>query len=178
MPGGIQGYFLKLKGYLSDRTLITDLVAKFTITFGVVLIVSGLYLMIVNPSASSQVAQSNQSVQSAVSAVDWIPGIPFYVGALSNVGAVTVGSVSWILGVDLLLVGLGLWVRHRLARLAAITIFGLAAFFQFVQFLFLGVIGSPISVVELFVDGAIVYCLFSKFDSEKVPKIQTSDLKT
>jgi len=169
---------LKLKGYLSDRTLITDLVAKLTITCGVVLIVSGLYLMIVNPSASSQVALSNQGVQSAVSAVDWIPGIPFYVGGLSNVGAITVGSVSWILGVDLLLVGLGLWVRHWLARLAAITIFGLAAFFQFIQFLLLGVIGSPISVIELFVDGAIVYCLFSKFDSGNVPKIQTSDLKT
>ena len=169
---------MKLKGYLSDRTLITDLVAKFTITFGVVLIVSGLYLMIVNPSASSHVAQSSQNVQSAVAAVDWIPGIPFYVGELSNVGAVSVGSVSWILGVDLLLVGLGLWVRHRLARLAAITIFGLAAFFQFIQFLLLGVVGSPISVVELFVDGAIVYCLFSKFDSGKVPKMQTGDLDT
>lgn len=168
---------MKLKGYLSDQTLITDVVAKLTLTFGVVLIVSGLYLMIVNPSASSQVAQSNQGVQSAVAAVEWIPGIPFYVGDLSNVGAIMVGSVSWILGVDLLLVGLGLWVRHRLARLAAIIIFGLAAFFQFVQFLFLGVLGSPISVIELFVDGAIVYCLFSKFDSGKVPKIQTSDFK-
>lgn len=160
-------YFSAAKKYLSDRALITDYVAKLTITFGVVLIVSGLYLMITNPSASTQ---ASQSLPSAVSAVDWIPGIPFYVGNLSNVAAITVGSVSWILGVDLLLVGLGLWVRHAVARLAALMLFALAAFFQFVQFLFLGIIGSPTSVAELLIDVAFVYCLFSRFDSGKIPK--------
>ena len=117
--------------------------------------------MIVNPSASVQ----TNGAQAAVSTSDWIPGIPFYIGALTNVNAIIVGSVSWILGVDLLLVGLGLWVRHRLARSAAIMIFALAALFQFVQFLLFGAIGSPISLVELFVDGTFAYFLFSKFDT-------------
>jgi len=160
----VKSYFFALKKYLSDRAFVTDLVTKLVITFGVVLIVSGLYLMIVNPSASAQ----TNGAQSALSASDWIPGIPFYIGALSNVSAIIVGSVSWILGVDLVLVGLGLWVRHRLARLAAMMFFALAAFFQFVQFLLLGVIGSPISIIEFFIDAILVYFLFSEFDTRTI----------
>jgi len=167
MSGADKSFFSKLKGYLSDRTLITDMLARLIITFGIVLIVSGLYLMIINPGASSQAVQSGQTVQSAVSAVDWIPGIPFYVGDLSNVAAVTVGSISWILGVDMLLVGLGIWVRHPLARFAAIALFGLAAFFQLIEFFYLGVLGSPVSLLELLADGAIAYFLLSKFDFPK-----------
>ena len=155
----------KLKNYLSDRTLITDLLAKLIITFGVVLIVGGLYLIITGASVSTQVAQTNLAAKSAVSTVDWIPGIPFYIGDLANVSVTAIGLVSWILGIDLLLVGLGIWVRHPLARLAALMIFTLAAFFQFVQFLLLGILGSPISIIELCVDGVIVYFLLSKFDS-------------
>lgn len=164
MANIIKKYFFALKKYLSDRAFITDLVTKLVITFGVVLIVSGLYLMIVNPGASAQV----NGAQQAISASDWIPAIPFYIGALTNVSAIAVGSVSWILGVDLVLVGLGLWVRHRFARLAAIMIFALAAFFQFVQFIYLGAMGSPISLVELFIDATFAYLLFSRFDAQTV----------
>ena len=156
----------RLKDNLTNRALITNVLAGIIIGTGVVLIVSGLYLMIRDASASTQVAQTNLA-KSAVSAADWIPGIPFYVGDLAKVSITVMGLVSWILGMDLLLVGLGVWVRHQLARFTALVIFGLAAFFQFVQFLLQGILGSPISVMELCVDGAIVYFLLSKFDSAR-----------
>jgi lysylphosphatidylglycerol synthetase-like protein (DUF2156 family) len=133
-------------------------------TIGVVLIVSGLYLTIKDTIASTQDVRTNLA-KSAVSALDWIPGIPFYVGDLAKASITVIGLVSWILGIDLLLVGLGVWARHRLARFAALVIFGSAAFFQFVQFLLLGILGSPISIIELCVDGVIVYFLLSRFDS-------------
>jgi lysylphosphatidylglycerol synthetase-like protein (DUF2156 family) len=155
---------LSRPNFVTDRTLITDVLAVIIITIGVVLIVSGFYLIVRAVSASSQVAQTNLA-KSAVSAVDWIPGIPFYVGDLAKSSITVIGLVSWILGIDLLLVGLGVWARHRLARFAALVIFGLAGFFQFVQFLLLGILGSPVSVIELCADGAIVYCLLSRFDS-------------
>ena len=129
-----------------------------------VLIVSGLYLMIKDASASTQIAQANLA-KSVVSVADLIPGIPFYVGDLAKANITVIGLVCWILGLDLLLVGLGVWVRHQLARFAALVIFGLAAFFQFVQFMLLGILGSPISIIELCVDGVIVHCLLSRFDS-------------
>jgi hypothetical protein len=157
----------KLKNLLSDRALITNLLARLIIAFGVVLIVGGLYLMITDVSASTQAQQTGLLATSAVSTLDWIPGIPFYIGDLANASATAIGLVSWILGVDFVLVGLGLWIRSGLARLAALIIFVLAAYFQFVQFLLLGILGSPISIIEFSIDGVFAYFLFSKFDSQK-----------
>ena len=154
----------KLKKYLSDRILITDLVSKLVITFGMVLIVGGLYLILTGAGIS------NQAAQSMVSAVSWVPGIPFYIGDIANVSASSAGLVSWLIGLDLLLVGLGLWVRHRLARFTALAIFALAALFQFIQFLFLGSLGAPASVFDLCVDVILVFFLFSRFDSQIVLK--------
>jgi hypothetical protein len=122
MSNTIKNFYTRIKGYLSNESLITDIVAKLIITFGVVLIIAGLYLMIVNPVVSTQ---ANVSTQSPVATIEWIPGIPFYIGDLANVNAIVVGSVSWILGVDLLLVGMGLWGRHKIARFAAIIIWNL-----------------------------------------------------
>ena len=123
--------------------------------------------MTIDPSASTQVAQTNSATQSSASIVNWIPGIPFYIGALTSGGIAIIGLVSWILGLDFLLIGLGFWVRNELARFAGLMTFGLAFFFQFVQFLLNGIIGSPVSVLELCVDGIFVYFLFAKFDSQK-----------
>jgi hypothetical protein len=161
-----KNYFSSPGKYLSNRTLITDLIAKLVITFGVVLIVGGLYLMVTDVDASSQVAKTSLAAKTAVSLFNWVPGIPFYIGDLANLSASTVGLVSWLVGLDLLLVGLGLWVRHTLARFTALMIFVLAAFFQFVQFLYLGILGAPTSVIELCIDGILIYLLFSKFDSQ------------
>ena len=161
----LMGPINKLRKYLSDRTLITDLVCKLVITFGVVLIIGGLYLMLTDPGTS-------QAVESVVSSVAWVPGIPFYIGNLSNLSSSTVGLVSWIVGLDLLLVGLGLWVRHKLARFTALAIFALAALVQFLQFLFSGVVGTPSSVLEIVVDGMLVYFLFTRFDSLQPPTKQ------
>jgi NhaP-type Na+/H+ and K+/H+ antiporter len=58
-------------------------------------------------------------------------------------------------------------VRHKLARFVALTIFSLSMVFQFVQFLLLGVLGSPTSVVQIVVNGLVVFFLFYRFDFEK-----------
>ena len=156
----------KLENYLSGRTLITVMLAGLIVAFGVALIVGGLYFVIGDASASTQVAQTDSAAKSAVYILGWIPGIPFCIGDLADFSVTVIGLVSCIVGICLFLVGLGLWVRHRPARLAALAIFVSAAFFQFVQFLLLGVLGSPISIIELCVDGVIAYSLMSRFDSK------------
>lgn len=166
-----KNYFSSLRKYFSNN-LITDIIAKLVITFGVVLIVGGLYLMITAGDASTQAAQTSLAAKTAVSLFNWVPGIPFYIGDLANLSTSTIGLVTWFVGLDLLLVGLGLWVRHRLARFTALMIFVLAAFFQFVQFVYLGIMGAPISVIELCIDGILVYLLFSKFDFQTGPRKQ------
>jgi hypothetical protein len=149
----------KLRKYLSDRALITDLTAKLVITFGVVLMIGGLYLMITDPGAS------NQAAQSMVSTVGWVPGIPFYIGNIASSSASTAGLVAWLVGLDLLLVGLGLWVRHKLARFTTVLIFGLSACFQFIKFLYVGVMGAPAAFAQVCIDAVLIYFLISKFDS-------------
>ena len=156
----------KLRKYLSDKSLITDLLSKLVITFGVVLMMGGLYLIITGAGAS------NQAAQSMVSTVGWVPGIPFYIGNLANPSASAVGLISWLIGLDLLLVGLGLWIRHKLARFTAVFMFGLAACFEFIEFLYVGIMGAPAAFVLLWVDAILIYFLISKFDSKTDVKKQ------
>ncbi len=153
--------FKKAKTYLNNKSEISDLVAILVITFGVVLLVAGLYLLITD---ATQTAQGDFTGQSVISTISWIPGIPFYLGELVNYSLTAVGLVSWIVGFDFLLLGLGLWVRHKLARLAALAIFLLATCFQFVQFLLLGILGSPIAVIETAINAILLYVVFSKFE--------------
>ena len=51
----------KVRKYLSNFSFITDLVTKLVITFGVVLIVGGLYLMITD---ANQVQQTSSAINS------------------------------------------------------------------------------------------------------------------
>jgi hypothetical protein len=102
--------------------------------------------------------------QFAISVVNLIPGMPLCIADLASYSLSAIGLVTWIIGLNLLLVGLGLWVRHRVARLIASTIYLVATFFQFSQFLLFGIVGSPVSIIEIFLNGLITYLLISKFD--------------
>jgi hypothetical protein len=157
---------IKIKApYTINSSLITDFLAIFIITFGVVLIAGGLVLITAEPASSpSNNSQQGLTQQFALAVTNSIPGIPFSLIDLEQYSIAAIGLVSWIAGLNLLCIGLGLWVRHRLARLAALIVFGLAAFFQFIQFLLLGIVGSPISVAVTILNAAIAYLLFSKFD--------------
>ncbi|MGD6850486.1 MAG: hypothetical protein ACQCN6_00320 [Candidatus Bathyarchaeia archaeon] len=163
----------KIKGKVSkltaDRPLVTDIISKLIITFGVVLLISGLYLMLVDSGLMGQEPLANSAMQTATAVVSWVPGIPFSTSDLVGYNITTIGLVSWIVGIDLLLVGLGVWARHRLALLAAVVIFVLAAGFQFYQFFMLGIAGAPASLVGLCINGVIAYFLFLTFNWAKQP---------
>jgi lysylphosphatidylglycerol synthetase-like protein (DUF2156 family) len=148
-----------VKKYLSDRLLITDLISKLVITFAVVLIIGGLYLIITDPPGSTL------STQAMVSSISWIPGIPFFMGNLANLSAVAAGLAYWFIGIDLLLVGMGLWVRHKVARIMALMIFLLAALFQFVEFVSVGILGAPAAFIGLCLNVIFLYLLAFQFDS-------------
>lgn len=151
-----KNFVTKIEKYTSNRVIVTDVLSKLVMTFGVVLIIGGLYLMLFNSGTSPE------SSMLAVSTLGWIPGIPFSVGDLSQRGTSVVGLASWVIGVDLLLVGLGFWVRNKLARFIGMAIFMLATIFQFIGFLYAGIIGSPSSAVGFCVNGVLVFFLFSR----------------
>ncbi len=179
MSTTLTGYLLKFKEFLArvrkhldNKELVTNILSNLIITLGVVLIVGGLYLMILDPSASGQSLQTTVAARSVIDITAWIPGLPFLVSDIAGCSITAIGLVSWVMGVNLLLIGLGVWVRHKLARLVALAIFSLSAVIQFAQFLLFGILGSPYSIVLLVLDGVIAYLLFTRFDS------RISDVKT
>ncbi len=162
----LKSYIDRIKELFLNRPLVTDIISKLIITFGVVLLIAGLYLMLSDPSLT-QTPLSNSAVQSATAIISWVPGLPFNAGELTNSSVTTIGLVSWIVGIDLLLVGLGVWIRHRLARLVSLSIFILAAVFQFIEFITRGINGAPMSVLLLAVNAVIAYLIFATFDETK-----------
>jgi hypothetical protein len=158
-----------LSKFLSDLPLVSDIIAKLIITFGVVLLISGLYLILVDSNLLGQEPLSDTAMQTATGIISWVPGIPLNASDLGSYNVTVIGIVAWIVGIDLLLVGLGVWARHRLALLAAMVIFALAAGFQFFQFFTLGIVGAPSSLVGLFINGIIAYFLFMTFNWAKQP---------
>jgi hypothetical protein len=163
--------FLKFKKFLTrtrrhfdNRELITNILSNLIITLGVVLIVGGLFLIVSDPGTSNS-AQANMAARSVIDTTAWIPGLPFFLGDIASCSITAIGLVSWLMGINLLLTGLGLWIRHRLARLVALTIFSVSNVIQFAQFMLLGVVGAPYSIVLLILNGVIAYFLFTKFDS-------------
>ena len=156
------------KKHLDNKESITNILSKIIITLGVVLIVGGLYLMVLDPSTSNPTLQTTVAAKSVINTTVWIPGLPFFINDLKNCSIAAIGLVTWLMGINLLLTGLGLWVRHGLARLAALSIFFLSATIQLIQFLLLGILGSPNSVVLLILDIVIVYLLLRKVDSHTI----------
>jgi len=164
----------KIITFTSDRPLVTDIIAKLTITFGVVLLISGLALMLADSSLISQMPLSDTAVSTAAGVISWVPGVPFNTNELIIFSVTTAGLVAWIAGIDLLLIGLGTWVKHRIAHLSAVIMFGLATIFQFQQFVTLGIIGAPASITGLIVNGIITYFFFITLKWTKHPTTITN----
>jgi hypothetical protein len=158
-------FLTRIRQHIENRELITNLLSNLVITLGVVLIVGGLYLMILAPGASNQSAQTTVAARSVIETTSWIPGLPFLVSDIAGCSITAIGLVSWVMGINFLLTGLGLWVRHRLARLVALALFSTSTVIQFAQFLLLGVVRSPYSIVLLILNATIAYFLFTRFDS-------------
>jgi hypothetical protein len=151
-----------IKKNLANKSLITDLITVLVITFGVVLIYTGIILITANPPQGN--SQGGLTSQFAISVVNSIPGVPFAMADLSQYSLAAIGLVSWIIGLNLMVIGLGLWVKHRFARTVALIVFGLATVFQFFQFLLLGVMGSPIAIIQIGINCTITFMLFLKYD--------------
>jgi len=101
--------------YLDDKATVTDLLSLFIIALGMVLIIGGLTLTILDTSFGGLSSQSGFTAGTAASTINLVPGIPFFTGDLASTSLTMVGLVSWVLGIDFLLIGLGIWVRHKLA---------------------------------------------------------------
>lgn len=144
-----------------DTDLIGDILTITTISLGVTLLVGGLF-MVISDTAIFNVSKTVSSTQSMAHIIDLFPGMPFSTSwpfDLISSGMATVGIVTWIVGADILLIGLGFWTKHKLAKWVGIGVFGLAIWFDFIEFLFFGVLGAPEAVISITINGLILYLL-------------------
>ena len=129
------------------------------ITLGIVLLIVGLLLMILDASLPAMVDETVFTDHSAALFLQMIPGIPVSIIDMKDNSISAIGLVSWVIGLDVFFVGLGLGMKYKMARWIAMIIFALAAYFDFEQFLLFGFMGSPTATVGLILNGTIVYFL-------------------
>jgi hypothetical protein len=135
-------------------------ISLISIGLGGLLLILGLLMLVVDTGLFMSSTRVSLVSNNFLSTLAQFPGIPFDLSELTTSPATVAGIVVWILGLDVMLVGLGLWVKNRFARYTGIIVFGMAAFFDFVKFLLSGILGAPSSVIELIANSIILYCLF------------------
>jgi len=137
-----------------------EIISLVSIGLGSVLLASSLLMLVLDTGFFMSSTHVSMVSNNFLNTVAQLPGIPFDLTELKTSPSTISGILVWILGLDIVLVGLGIWVKNRLARYAGITVFGLAAYFNFVKFLLFGILGSPSSIIELAVNSTILYLLF------------------
>ena len=140
-----------------STSLILRSISTVSFLLGAVLAIMGTILALLDFSMALNVFKV--TAEQAAFVVNQFPGIPILVTDVADQGFLTVGLVTSILGVDLLLVGAGLRAGIRIAKWTAIMLFSLAVYFDFVEFLVLGLLGAPMSLAMAVLNAVILYLL-------------------
>jgi hypothetical protein len=130
------------------------------ITVGIVFIVAGIFIIFLAAIVAPRAGDVEWLQHISVSVLGQIPGFPIAMDDLHNTSLTVAGTVSWIVGLDIFVVGIGLWGNKKLAKWMAIIIFALSAYFNFAQFLLLGLLGAPMTTAGLFANTLILYLLW------------------
>jgi hypothetical protein len=140
-----------------NGSLAANALFLITVTLGLLLLVGGLFTMILSASLPDKIGDFESTTQSIVFATSEIPRVLVNLGDSASGSPATMGIVSWIIGIDILFIGLGLWAKSRLAKWIAMGVFASSTFFNFVTFLNVGVLGSFSAFMGIFIDGSLIY---------------------
>jgi len=134
------------------------IVSLLSIIAGFVMFVGGLLLVYVDLNVAESDALRNTAL-SSVQTFEQIIGFPLPMYEFANNSISAIGIATCIVGVDLLILSLGLMVRSMIAKWIATIIFTLATFFDFALFLLQGLLGAPAALPGTIINGLIVYVL-------------------
>jgi len=156
---------LRVSDVRLDGPLICRAVTYLTLAFGYLLLIGGLCIMVLSPSAA-QTGLSNFVSNSIVSFVNQVPGMPVNLSSIMSGGDTLIGLFSWITGVIILVVGMGLQIKNRFAKSIGLIIFALALVLDFVAFLVSGILGATDAFTGIFTNAFFLY-LFSKMNVKR-----------
>jgi lysylphosphatidylglycerol synthetase-like protein (DUF2156 family) len=140
------------------KFLRAKVVSLVSMIAGSAMLVEGLLLIFVDLTVTESDTLRNVAL-SSVQTLEQVIGFPLPLYGFANNSLSAIGTATGIVGFDLLMVSLGLWVRSKMALWIATIIFALATFFDFALFLLQGLIGAPASLPGTFINGLIVYAL-------------------
>jgi len=138
---------------------LTDALFFVVTTIGMVFTAAGIFIIIDAAAMSPQTQGISQFQHSLLSVMGSIPGFPINTSDLYDVSLNNTGMVSWIVGLCLLVTGPGLWAKKKPAKWVATMIFSLSAWFHFLQFILLGLVGAPAAAAVACADILILYSL-------------------
>lgn len=143
---------------LLSKFLKAKVVSRLSMIAGGVMLIGGLLLIFID-SATAESDSFRNIALSAVQTVEQVFGFPLPSYGFANNSISAIGIVALIVGVDLLMISLGLSVRSKIARWIAAIIFSLATFFDFSLFLLQGLLGAPAALPGTLINGLMVYIL-------------------
>jgi len=150
-----------------SRHINIRFVSSFLTIFGIVMVVGGLLSIVADMTLPMNADTVRSNLFFALQCVDQIFGFPLPVNEMINNSITAVGISTSVIGLDLLVVSLGLRARNRLALWIAMIMLALAAYFDMVSFLFQGLLGAPASVPGVIINGLVLYVLLKKRESFK-----------
>jgi hypothetical protein len=146
-------------GLKVEKSSIEDGLFISSVTIGIVLLLGGLFTLYLSTCIPARVSGVESMVQNIVTIISLVPGAPVSFSDLANSGLVMVGLVSWIIGLNNLLIGLGLWAKNRIAKIVALGIFTLATIVNIIIFILNGVLGAPYAIIGIITNLTFVILL-------------------
>jgi hypothetical protein len=156
---------LKEKASLLYINLLYALIDIVPIVVGTGTLVTGISLVAIDFVRPKYVSGIEQALKYASGILAPLPGFPLWSYNFYDYGLLVAGIMTLFIGIDLCILAVGLWRRHRVARILGIILFALGAFQNLKLFLISGVkirevgstyrfikgiyYGSPLSVIGL-----------------------------
>jgi len=150
---------LMKKLFTPEQILVEQILFIASVTIGIILLIGGLFLVAIALNLPATPSSEIESItQSVALIIDQIPGVPVNINDLTSL--TLIGVVSWITGLNILLIGLGLWVKSKLAKWIAFGVFAFAAITDLFQFLLSGIIGAPGAVPGILINAVFLYFIY------------------
>ncbi len=149
---------------------ISEIVIDLIISIGLVVLVSGIYILtrIQDPVSVS----SDIIYQVVISILDNLPGVPFSINLAKQLDISVLGFYTIIVGLTTLWVGYGLWKRIYRAQISSIVLYSFALIADIINIMYYKLVNTPIgvfvSLIELTIIGILTFGDFRSEMSEKM----------
>ena len=141
------GHRQQSEGIFTTRYLVLLLAV-----LGGIMLIGGSYTILADRVLPLSADATRTSTSFAMQAMDETLGFPLPTNYMVSESLSAIGFSTLLIGVDLLVLSVGIRAKNKLATWVALFILVLAVFFDFVAFLYQGILGAPMSVPGMLIN--------------------------